>query len=81
MTAAAAARTARNGFTAMVECDTTADNAQAIEEASPNPGWAVVPDVPSLSPEQVSAVYRQGRLEGIGAPAPLPRNNGERRGP
>jgi hypothetical protein len=22
-----------------------------------------------LSPEQVSAVYRQGRLEGIGAPA------------
>src|ERR1700691_3352741 len=36
ITAAAAARTARNGFTAMVECDTTADNAQVIEEASPN---------------------------------------------
>jgi hypothetical protein len=31
-----------------------------------------------LSPEQVTAVYHQGRLEGIGAPAPPPRRNGQR---
>lgn len=34
-----------------------------------------------LSPEQVSAAYRQGRLAGVGAPPPPPRNNGERRRP
>lgn len=31
-----------------------------------------------LSPEQVTAVYHQGRLEGIGAPAPPPRRARER---
>lgn len=30
-----------------------------------------------LSPEQISAVHREGRLEGIGAPAPPPRRTGE----
>jgi Zn-dependent M32 family carboxypeptidase len=32
-----------------------------------------------LSPEQVSEAYHQGRLRALGAPAPPPRTNGERR--
>ena len=58
---------------------TSAAPRQQTAAVSPyaSPGQISRDTLKYLSADQVSAVYRQGRLEGIGAPPPPPRRNGE----
>ena len=48
----------------------------AVSQAYSRPGQISRQTLAHLSPEQVMSVYRQNRLDQVGAPAPGPRQNG-----